>query len=64
MTRTREQTHICIRPTREEAEDEAAILARLGFKVRPPIHYGEVTVDSASAEVSTRQDVWLVVAEA
>ncbi len=64
MARRKEQVHICVRPTREEAEDEAAILERMGFRVRPPIHYGEVTLDSASAEVSTREDAWLVVAEA
>ncbi len=64
MASGKEQFHICVRPTREEAEDEAAILERLGFRVRPPIHCGAVTWDSAGPDVSAREDVWLVVAQA
>ena len=64
MASSREQFHICVRPTREEAEEEAAILERLGFRVRPPVHYGAVTWDSSGAQMAAKEDVWLVVAHA
>jgi hypothetical protein len=59
----REQLHIFVRRHREEADDEAAVLRRLGFKVSSPVHYEALSCDAWGKPLTMSGGAWIVIAE-